>query len=418
MNSSPKKKIALLSVHADPTIAIDEVEAGQEEIYINGQSVYVGTLGLELSRQGFSVDMFTRKTTPEQPNIVKHNDYCRTIRLTTGAATFVQRDDLFAHLPNFVESLLSFQEESDIQYDLFHTNYWLSGWVGLQLKRILGVKQVHTYHSLGAVKYNAVSHIPPVAKTRLYVEKECLEEVDCVIATTPQEKEHMRSLVSRKGTIEVIACGTDIQSFGGMSRPQARQRLEIPSDSKVVLFVGRFDARKGIETVVRAVSLSRLREYADLRLIIVGNYMHGEADEGEYLRIKNLIDQLGIGHLTSFQAHVYHDHMPVYYASADVCVVPSHYEPFGLVAIEAMASGVPVVASDVGGLQFTVVPEETGLLIPPKHELEFAKAIDRMLTEPQWSNTLGENGRERVKKLFNIQGAAFKLRTLYMSILE
>ncbi|MCU0553139.1 MAG: glycosyltransferase, partial [Leptolyngbya sp. Prado105] len=236
-------RIALISVHGDPAIEIGKEEAG-------GQNVYVRNVGEALSRQGWQVDMFTRRSDAAQPEIVQHTSHCRTIRLTAGSQEFIPRDDLFGDLPEFVKAFQQFQADSNIEYSLVHTNYWLSSWVGMTLKKLQGVKQIHTYHSLGAVKYQAVSAIPMIAKTRLATEKLCLETAERIVATSPQEKDHMRSLVSAHGNIDIIPCGTDIQRFGNLSRLEARQVLRLDQTAKIVLYVGRFDRRKGIETLV------------------------------------------------------------------------------------------------------------------------------------------------------------------------
>jgi glycosyltransferase involved in cell wall biosynthesis len=411
MASTNFQRIALISVHGDPAIEIGKEEAG-------GQNVYVRQVGEALAKQGWQVDMFTRKSSASDATIVQHSLNCRTIRLTAGPEEFIPRDSLFEYLPEFVEELLKFQQQAGIRYRLVHTNYWLSSWVGMQLKKKLGVKQVHTYHSLGAVKYKSVTTIPIIATTRLATEKAVLETGDRIVATSPQEKEHMRSLVSQKGKIDIIPCGTDIRRFGSIDPQQARAQLGISPESKVVLYVGRFDQRKGIETLVRAVNLSKLRGNSDLKLIIGGGSRPGQSDGMERDRIESIVDELGMRDFTIFPGRLGDTDLHVYYAAADVCVVPSHYEPFGLVAIEAMASGVPVVASDVGGLQFTVVPEETGLLAPPKDEVAFAEAIDRILSHPEWRNQLGHNARKRVEEMFSWDGVASQLGELYTKLLK
>jgi glycosyltransferase involved in cell wall biosynthesis len=407
MNSATKQHIALISVHGDPAIEIGKEEAG-------GQNVYVRQVGEALARQGWQVDMFTRKISLEQDTIVQHSPNCRTIRLTAGAVEFVPRDNLFVYLPEFVENFLQFQEENGYVYPLIHTNYWLSSWVGMELKKIQNSKQVHTYHSLGAVKYNTISTIPLIASTRLAVEKTLLETAETVVATSPQEKEHMETLVSTKGNVDIIPCGTDIRRFGAFSRQQARAKLGIDPDAKVVLYVGRFDPRKGIETLVRAVGQSKLRGDDKLQLVIGGGSRPGHSDGNERERIEGIVALLGLSEITTFPGRLGDTTLPAYYAAADVCVVPSHYEPFGLVAIEAMASGTPVVASDVGGLQFTVVREETGLLAPPEDEAAFAEAIDRILVNPQWRDKLGQAGRKRVETKFSWDGVASQLSELYL----
>jgi D-inositol-3-phosphate glycosyltransferase len=411
MKSTTDKRIALISVHGDPAIEIGKEEAG-------GQNVYVLQVGEALSQLGWKVDMFSRRVSADQEKIVQHNSHCRTIRLTAGPTEFVPRDNGFKYLPEFVEQLLQFQQKNGIKYELVHTNYWLSSWVGLQLKQIQGSKQVHTYHSLGIVKYNAIESIPLVASQRLAVEKEVLETADRIVATSPQEKQHMRSLVSTQGKIDIIPCGTDIRHFGSVAREAARVALGIEPEAKVLLYVGRFDPRKGIETLVRAVRESKFYGAKELKLIIGGGSTPGNSDGKERDRIQAIVNELGMSEFTCFPGLLSQEVLPTYYAAADVCVVPSHYEPFGLVAVEAMASGTPVIASDVGGLQFTVVNENTGLLVPPQDVAAFSNAIDRILSNPKWRAELGQSGHRRVMSKFSWDGVAMQLDSLYTELLQ
>ena len=412
MSTSNRKHIALISVHGDPAIEIGKEEAG-------GQNVYVRQVGEALGALGWQVDMFTRKANAEQAEIVQHTPNCRTIRLVAGPEEFVPRDNIFPYAAEFVQQLLKFQKSNGIKYSLVHTNYWISAWVGMQLKKIQGSQQVHTYHSLGYVKYKSVSTIPLIAKTRLDVEKAVLETAESIVATSPQERVHMRQLVSTKGNIDIIPCGTDIHRFGSVNRLQARQELDINPESAVVLYVGRFDPRKGIETLVRAVGQSKLRGKKDIKLIIGGGSRPGQSDGLERDRIESIVSELGMTDMTIFPGRLGDETLHNYYAAADVCVVPSHYEPFGLVAIEAMASATPVVASDVGGLQFTVVPEETGLLAPPKDDTAFSQAIDRILSlSPENKEKMGVAARKRVEKMFSWEGVASQLGDLYTDILQ
>ncbi len=411
MNATTDKRIALISVHGDPAIEIGKEEAG-------GQNVYVRNVGEALAQLGWQVDTFTRKVSIEQETIVQISQNCRNIRLAAGPVEFVPRDQLLDYMPEFLANFLQFQAENQITYQLVHTNYWHSSWIGMQLKKIQGTQQVHTYHSLGAVKYNTIETIPLIASQRLAVEKEVLETAECIVATSPQEQQHMRSLVSTQGNIEIIPCGTDIRRFGSVERQAARLELGIAPETKLVLYVGRFDPRKGIETLVRAVNESQLRGDRNLKLIIGGGSTPGNSDGIERDRIQNIINELGMSEFTILPGRLSQEILPTYYAAADVCVVPSHYEPFGLVAIEAMSCGTPVVASDVGGLQFTVVPEVTGLLAPPQDVAAFAAAIDRILLNPQWGEELGQAGRKRVESKFSWDGVATQLGELYTQILQ
>jgi len=409
MLSLNRQSIALISDHADPAAAIGLEEAG-------GQNVYVRHVGENLAALGWQVDMFTRKVNPNDETIVQHSPHCRTIRLNAGPESFVPRDQLFDHMPEFVNSFQTFQSKNGISYPLVHTNYWLSAWAGLQLQKTNGIQLVHTYHSLGAVKYQSVQ-LPAIAATRQSIERQILEQAECVVATSPQEEQSLRSLVSSSGRIEVIPCGTDTTNFRLTSKPEARAKLGLSLDEKIVLYVGRFDPRKGIETAVRACALLRARGVENFRLLIVGGSSPGMTDGIERDRIEQIVNQSGMSEQTTFVGRIGHDALPLYYTAADVCVIPSHYEPFGLVAIEAMACGTPVVASDVGGLKFTVIPDQTGLLVPPQDVEAFANGIDRIISDDVWARKMRRQASENVTQRFSWTGVAIQLSELYRHIL-
>ncbi|NDJ17613.1 glycosyltransferase family 4 protein [Myxacorys almedinensis] len=405
-----RQAIALISDHGDPAAEIGKEEAG-------GQNVYVRQVGEALSKLGWQVDMFTRKAKADDPTIVQHNPHCRTIRLSAGPEEFVPRDRLFEYMPQFVEEFHKYQAKH--HYPLIHTNYWMSAWVGLEVQKTHNVQLINTYHSLGAVKYQAVPHRPAIAETRLAVEKAILENAHCTVATSPQEADMLRSLVSDLGHIEVIPCGTDISRFYAIPKVDARLQLGLKPTDEVIVYVGRFDPRKGIETLVRAAQLIKRNtvDASNLRLVIVGGSDPTKPDGQERQRIEQLVGELGLAEHTTFAGRVGHDRLPLYYTAADVCVIPSHYEPFGLVAIEAMACGTPVVASDVGGLKFSVVPEETGLLVPPQDETAFAAAIERILSDELWARKLRKRASERVQQNFSWTGVAAQLSDLYRRML-
>ncbi len=228
----------------------------------------------------------------------------------------------------------------------------------------------------------------------------------------------MRSLVSQRGNIVVIPCDTNLELFGHYTRSEGRSKLNLEPEAKVILYVGRFDRRKGIETLVRAVGRNEVKQHRDLKLIIVGGSTPGRKDGKEKERIEKIVNELGLSEITTFAGRVEHADLAYYYAAANVCVVPSHYEPFGLVAIEAMACGTPVVASEVGGLKFTVINELTGLLVPPQDEPEFAKAIDRVLSYPAWSRQLEKDAKKRVASMFSWNGVAQQLEEKYLAQLD
>ncbi|MBE9226968.1 glycosyltransferase family 1 protein [Phormidium sp. LEGE 05292] len=410
MSQLNRQPIAIISDHADPAAEVVKQDVG-------GQNVYVRNIGEALAKLGWQVDMFTRKVNPNDAKIVQHSPHCRTIRLSAGPEEFIPKNELFAYMPEFLEAFLKFQNKEGTNYPLVHTNYWLSGWVGLQLQELRNIQLVHTHHSLGIVKYQAAGYQPPIAKTRLGIEKQILEQANCVVATSPQEQEALRKLVSEAGEIKVISGGTDISNFRLLSKTEARLKLGFDQTEHIVLYVGRFDPRKGVETLLQACANCQAKSLGNFRLVIAGGEdPHSEGDR-EDERIKLLAQKLELTENILFTGRLNHDILPFYYAAADVCVVPSYYEPFGLVAIEAMACGTPVVASNVGGLKFTVIPEETGLLVPPHDVAGFAAAIDRILTDDVWAKKIRKQASLRVRHNFSWAYVAGQLSDLYRCLL-
>lgn len=408
-SSLNRQPIALISDHGDPAAEIGFEEAG-------GQNVYVRYVGETLAKLGWQVDMFTRKVKSDDPTIVQHSPQCRTIRLVAGPERFIPRDEIFEHMPQFVDVFEAFCRHERIWYPLIHTNYWLSAWVGLQLKARHQIKLVHTYHSLGAVKYQ-ITNQPAIAPIRLNVEKQILEQADCTIATSPQEQEYLRTLVSKKGNVKIIPYGTDVETFHTIPKAEARAKLGLDGDEQIVLYVGRFEPRKGIETLVRASAQTKAFAEGRLKLVIVGGSCPDRIDGQERNRIEHIVQETRLTEKTLFAGQVKHNMLPFYYAAADVCVIPSHYEPFGLVAIEAMACGTPVIASDVGGLKFTVLSEQTGLRVFPQDTAAFATAINRLLTNKAWARQLGTCGSLQVNQQFSWTKIASQLSRLYQFLL-
>jgi D-inositol-3-phosphate glycosyltransferase len=416
MQRGSKPTYALISVHGDPAAPIGEEGSG-------GQNVYVREVGIALAHLGCQIDMFTRRQHPDQAAIVHHAPGCRTIRLDAGPAEYIPRTELFQYLPAYVEAWLDFQKKEGRTYELLHTNYWLSAWVGMQLKEQLHIPQVHTYHSIGAVKFKTTGEWPEIAQTRLDVEKKLLEQADCVVSTSPNEEADLRKFVSKKGTVRIIPCGTDTQRYGLVHQEQAREQLGLDPDMPMVAYVGRFDPRKGIDTLIQAwAKLGSLSESSASdqvpkgQVYIVGGSRPGSADDEETKRLKALVKKLGLEETVIFTGRVSDADLLLYYAAANVCVIPSHYEPFGLVALEAMASGTPVIASNVGGLKYTVRPCVTGLLVPPKDSDALAEALTQVFEQPDLWKRYGVAAQQHVQEVFSWSGVAGQLKQLYTSL--
>ena len=239
-----------------------------------------------------------------------------------------------------------------------------------------------------------------------------------MVTNSPQEQEDLRHLVSLKGRIELIPLGTSLDRFHPILKSEARTQLGLKLTEQIFLYVGRFDPRKGIETLARACAQSKTRLRGSLRLVIVAGSCPDRIDDLERNRIEQIVREVGLTERTLFVGRVDHEMLPFYYAAADVCVIPSHYEPFGLVAIEAMACGTPVIASEVGGLKYTVIHEQTGLLVPPQNIQLFTEAIDRILGNEVWTKELSINAVERVHNYFSLETTVGRLNILYNELLD
>lgn len=391
--SSPLRRIAMLSVHSCPLAPLGGRETG-------GMNVYVRELSRLLGQQGVAVDVYTRRQDPWEPTVVTFGPQARVIHLHAGPAAPYPKHRVWDHLPEFVEGVRAFATSQDLHYDLLHSHYWLSGWVALQLRQLWSVPMVHMSHTLGYPKNAAAQQIweqePP---RRLQVEYEVLRCSDALVAESPASKQHM---VQEYGVdparVQIVPCGVDTTLFRPQERRQARRALALPEAAPMVLFVGRLQPLKGLGTFLRAVHLAR-QQYPTLHGLIVGGGVDaGDPHEAEELgRLRDLADHLDLtSHLVFARAQP-QETLVQYYAAADVFVMPSHYESFGMVVLEAMACGLPVVASRVGGLASTVVHERTGLLVPVGDWHAFAQAIMRVLAAPTLRQALAHAGIQRAQ---------------------
>ena len=396
-------RIALISVHGDPLMPIGAEEAG-------GQNVYVLEVARALTRLGHSVDVYTRGRAHDRVEVIPHGGG-RVIRLPAGPRGFVPRRDLFGHLPEFLQNMRSFVRHDGARYGAIHSNYWLSGWVAREWAKERGVAHLHTHHSLGAVKFEAMGRIPAHGHMRLAVEAALIERCEAVIATSPEDVMSMERHYGTPGNAVIVPCGVDQKEF--RPREPDREALGIPDDGALLAYVGRFDPNKGIETFVRSAAIAH--EAHPVRLVFAGGFEPGAGDSDEHSRIRSLVEELGLSERAHFLGRVERERLPEVYAAADVCVVPSRYESFGLVAVEAMGCGTPVVASETGGLRYSIVHRETGLLAPPGDHEAFASAIGLLLDDPALRASMGLAASRLVGRMFTWSAVARRLESVYAS---
>jgi D-inositol-3-phosphate glycosyltransferase len=380
---SPMYRIAMISMHGCPLAKLGEKDAG-------GMNVYVRELSLALGQAGHSVDVFTRCQDYSTTQIVELGPGARVVHIEAGDVQFIDKRDLFPIVPQFTERVLGFQLETGLPYDVVHSHYWLSGCSATVLQREWNLPMVHMFHTLGALKNSvARNHDEREPSLRIANERRIVAQADRLIAANPAERQDLQAFYDADPSrISIIPCGVDVALFRPLPRDQARALLNLPPDAKIVLFVGRLEPIKGVDILLDALSHLNCDGCQGLALIVGGNL-----DGAEAARLIAIRDRLGLTSSVRFVGAQEQRTLPYFYAAADVCVVPSFYESFGMVAIEAMACGLPVIASRAGGLQFTVRDGQNGVLVPPGDSMALAAALQQVLTDAGLRFRMGAEAR-------------------------
>jgi len=386
--------IAMLSVHTCPLEALGGKETG-------GMNVYVRELSRELAARGHRVDVFTRSASARVP----HKDVgglgpgARVFHVPAGPEEPYNKHRLFNYLPEFTHGIQAVMDNERVHYDVYHAHYWLSGWVARALQECQRAPVVQMFHTLGAMKNRvARGQVDRETDRRIEVEREIMQFADRIVASTPRDRQHMIDLYDAPADkIEIISPGVDLKLFHPIDARAARIHLGEPKNDHSVLFVGRIDPVKGIDVWFKAMALV-VEANPELRgklcVCLIGGDIDEEEPDEELARLQALKNELGIGDLVTFLGRRSQEALPYYYASADVVVMPSLYESFGMVALEAMACGTPVVASDVGGLSYIVRNGETGFLVPESDPRALADCLGRLLRDPDLRARLGRRGIE------------------------
>ncbi|HEX9775584.1 MAG TPA: D-inositol-3-phosphate glycosyltransferase [Actinomycetota bacterium] len=412
-------RVALLSVHTCP---LDQPGTGDS----GGMNVYVRSVARRLAEMGVQVDVFTRWAGNAE-RIREVDPRVRVIHLDAGPARPVPKDDLQDHLCAFLYSLMRFAtdeaERAGVDgplYDAIHAHYWLSGWVGRLAAERWDRPLVQSFHTLGRVKNLLRAPGEPAEPlVRTTAEEKIIAAADIVLAPTPVEAaELVRLYDADPSRVRVVPPGVDTDRFtprAAEGEPAAtRAMLGVDEARPLVLFAGRLQPLKAPDRAIRA--LAQLRTLApgiDPALVIVGG-PSGSAGAGPG-ELRALARKLGVGGDVVLHPPVPHERMPAVYRAADVVLVPSRTESFGLVAIEASACGTPVVATDVGGLRLAVRDGVTGVLVPGEDDLAYARALAGLLTDPALAQAMGEQG-SRYARRFDWRAAAAGLLGVYEEV--
>ncbi|MFV1362986.1 glycosyltransferase [Mycolicibacterium elephantis] len=387
-------KIAMVSEHASPLAALGGADAG-------GQNVHVAELSAALAKRGHHVTVYTRRDDPGLPDRVETPRGYTVVHVPAGPAEQIPKDQLLAHMGPFARFLDA--EWATDRPDVAHAHFWMSGIATQLAARHLNLPAVQTFHALGVVKrrYQGVNDTSP--SERLHLEATIARTATWVAATCTDEVFELMRMGRSRSRISVVPCGVDLDLFNPEGPTAARDGY------RRIVSVGRFVPRKGFDVMVRA-----LAHIPDAELVIVGgpDIAHLESDQ-EALRLRALAEELGVGDRVRLYGSVAREDMPAILRSADVVACTPWYEPFGIVPLEAMACGVPVVASAVGGMLDTVVHDVTGRLVRPRHPEQLAAAVNHLLRDDFLRQSLGAAGRDRARARYSWDRIAADTQRIY-----
>ncbi len=383
-------RVALLSIHTSP---LDQPGIGDA----GGMNVYVVETAKRLAQSGIEIDIFTRATASHLVPTVEIAPGVQVVHVTAGPFEGLLKNDLPGQLCAVTAGVLRTEaSKPEGYYDLVHSHYWLSGQVGWLASERWRVPLVHTMHTMGRVKnLELAAGDKAEPEMRLIGEQQVVDVAQRLIANTELEASELVNLYSADPTkIDVVNPGVDLELFSPGSQTQARKELGIPLDASMLLFVGRIQPLKAPDILIRATAeliAMRPELRSSLLVVICGGMSGSGIDHPEAQR--DLANELGILDLIRFEPPTSREKLVSWYRAADLTVVPSYSESFGLVAIESQACGTPVVASAVGGLKTAVADNVSGRLIEGHNPIAYSHVLNQLLTNPIARDELSRGAR-------------------------
>ena len=367
---SDQLRIAMFSIHSSPIGELGTKNTG-------GMSVYIRELARHLGVFGHRVDIYTKLNGSKHNQIIELYDDVRLIHLSAGNNGYVHKLALYYYLSDFFRALERFKNQEGLNYDLIHSHYWLSGRLGSWVQDRWNIPHIVMFHTLGTVK-NSAGLADREPDLRIATEKKLARTCQRILAPTDREKENLLKFCQPPAEkIGVVPCGVNLDLFRPMDRADARQGLGFDEDESIVLYVGRFDPIKGIDRLLEAMAY--LKHLKRTRLVIIGGDDPGTP---EYQNLKRLSGKFGIEESVHFVGRVEQNQLTPYYNAADALVVPSYYESFGLVGLESLACGTPVVATRVGAMEDILVDGKTGYVVAGATPRGLANSIEKIIANP------------------------------------
>lgn len=361
-------QLAMLSIHSSPIGELGTKNTG-------GMSVYIRELARELGSRGHRVDIYTKLNGSGSDQIIDLYPNVRLVHLSAGSNGHAQKLTLYYYLADFLRALEKFKHQQDLNYDLVHSHYWLSGRLGNWVQERWQIPHIFMFHTLGVVK-NIVGLSEPEPDLRLATERKLAHSSQRILAPTPLEKQNIIKYYNTPGEkIGVVPCGVDLDLFLPQDKQDARRALGLDQKTPIALYVGRFDPIKGIDRLLKAIA--QLRRQQRVQLLIIG----GDGPEtDEFQNLQRLAQQLDIGDSVTFLGRIEQNRLPPYYSAADALVIPSYYESFGLVGLESLACGTPVVSTPVGAMRTILQNGNAAMLVDNATPVSLANRLAAIFT--------------------------------------
>jgi D-inositol-3-phosphate glycosyltransferase len=375
--------IAMISIHSCPLGVLGGRDTG-------GMNVYVREMARELAKRGHTIDIYTMAHQPQHGPPINLGQNVRIIHLETGVNEGMPKLAIYDHIQRLACGAEDFRKYNQMEYDLIHSHYWLSGLIGKQLQALWHIPHAVMFHTLGAVK-NSIGIGEYEPELRIDGEREVIDSCNHIIASTAKESEELiKHYGASPKKIAIIPCGVNLDLFKPVDKETARKELGL-DHQKVILFVGRIDPLKGLEQLLAA--LTYIEGEKPPLLMIVGGDEHSQ---GQVQLLQQTAKDLQIEDRVSFVGSVAQDKLPLFYSAADICAIPSYYESFGMVALESLACGTPIVANNVGGMRYMVSHGEMGRIVCDNSPRNLASQISELFRQPEGNGQHIKTRRDRM----------------------
>ena len=410
--------IAMISYHTCPLAVLGGKNTG-------GMNVYVRELTRFLGRAGVHVDVFTRSQDEHIPQ-VSHDlgNFNRVVHVPAGPEISLPKSELAGYTTQLAEGILEFSKRKKINYDLIHAHYWMSGAAGKILKETWHIPMLQMFHTLGLMKQRVGRTTEErEGEYRIDGERSVMQAADKIIAATEAERSQLELLYGvNHDKVSIIPPGVDTHHFYPIPQDEAKETVGISTEDRMALFVGRIEPLKGLDTLIRAMALIKQnckRFVCPHYLVIIGGDPEGEPEDltGEMSRLQSLCSDLGLDEMVLFLGKRDQSSLPYYYSAAEVVVMPSHYESFGMVALESMACGTPVVASQVGGLAYLIQDGKTGYSVPAQDPEALAEKLRLMFVNKGLRTRFGNNAAKYAQN-FSWELITSQMIELYQKVIK